>query len=326
MAMMEAEDLPQYKDIPPLAGLPHGYAWGLWDRNGERDQLGSLNMLTPTKVLAAKEEIQRGISVSLNWPLENIRDPGHNRNPIEHRFLDLKPHLVGHDDEITINTQTSSQWDGLRHWAFQGNGLYYNGLTHEEISGSNRNNRNGMQEWLKRGGVVGRGVLIDYASWAEKNDIHYSPASKHTITEKDLDEVARDQILEFRPGDILLLRTGWIKWYNEASPEERIEGCKVHHNYCGLEGTESSIEWLWNHRFAALVGDNMAFEAWPAEMPYRIHDTALGLWGTPIGELWDMEALARACKEQNRWSFFLTSAPLNIDGGVASPPNALAIF
>jgi hypothetical protein len=65
MAIREAEDLPSYEDIPPVKGMPHGCAWGLWDRNGEKDQLGSLNMLTPAKVLAAKQEIKVGVSVSL---------------------------------------------------------------------------------------------------------------------------------------------------------------------------------------------------------------------------------------------------------------------
>ncbi|KAH0836939.1 hypothetical protein FOPE_04729 [Fonsecaea pedrosoi] len=324
--VLEAEDLPSYKDIPPVPGMPHGCAWGLFDKDGVKDELGTLNLLTPKKVLRAKEEIQAGVSVSLNWPLENIRNPGHNRNPIIHKFLDLKPALVGHDDEITINTQTSSQWDGLRHWAFQETQQYYNGLTHEEISGPNPNSRNGIQEWLKRGGVTGRGILLDYVAWAEHKGIKYRADSKHKITEKDLDEIAKWQGSEFLPGDILFVRTGWIKWYNEATDEERVQGCKVNHNYIGVEGTASSIEWLWNHHFAALVGDNMAFEAWPAEMPYRIHDTALGLWGTPLGELWDLEALAAECKKQKRWTFFVTSAPLNIEGGVASPPNALAVL
>ncbi len=57
-----------------------------------------------------------------------------------------------------------------------------------------------------------------------------------------------------------------------------------------------------------------------------IHDWALALLGIPIGELWDLEALAAECKKQNKWTFFLTSAPLNVDGGIASPPNAIAIL
>ncbi|KAF7554734.1 hypothetical protein G7Z17_g2713 [Cylindrodendrum hubeiense] len=203
------------------------------------------------------------------WALERIEDPGHNRAPIVHNFIDLKPNLVGHDDEIYINTQTSSQWDGLRHWAHQSTEKYYNNLTHEEISGPNPNLRNGIQEWLHRGGVVGRGVLLDYYSWAQNNGIKFSAASKHCISYEDLENIAKEQNVELRVGDILMVRTGWIKWYNEATPEERVQGCKVNHNYVGVEGTKESIEWLWNHHFSALVGDNIAFEAWPADGPYR---------------------------------------------------------
>jgi len=47
--------------------------------------------------------------------------------------------------------------------------------------------------------------------------------------------------------------------------------------------------------------------------------------GIPIGELWDLEALASDCAGDGVYEFMLTSAPLNIPGGVGSPPNALAI-
>ncbi len=57
-----------------------------------------------------------------------------------------------------------------------------------------------------------------------------------------------------------------------------------------------------------------------------IHDHALAFWGMPIGELWDLEALADMCEKEKRWTFFLASAPLNVPGGIASPPNALAVF
>jgi len=46
----------------------------------------------------------------------------------------------------------------------------------------------------------------------------------------------------------------------------------------------------------------------------------------PIGEIFDLEGLARTCAELKRYSFFLTSMPLNMPGGVSSPPNAMAIF
>lgn len=59
---------------------------------------------------------------------------------------------------------------------------------------------------------------------------------------------------------------------------------------------------------------------------YRMHETLLSGFGMPIGELFDLERLARACAEHSRWTFFVTSQPLNVVGGVASPPNAIAVF
>jgi len=116
--------------------VPHGCAWGLWDQNGQRDHCGTLNLLTPENTLEAKKEIQTGISVVLNWPLHNIAHPGFQRREPEHKIINLKsllPTITGHDDEIHINTQSGSQWDGFKHWGHQTTGLYYNGLKDEDV-------------------------------------------------------------------------------------------------------------------------------------------------------------------------------------------------
>ena len=34
----------------------------------------------------------------------------------------------------------------------------------------------------------------------------------------------------------------------------------------------------------------------------------------PLGEMVDLERLAQTCKEKNRWTFFVTSAPANVSG------------
>ena len=57
-----------------------------------------------------------------------------------------------------------------------------------------------------------------------------------------------------------------------------------------------------------------------------LHDRLISMFGMPIGEMWDLEELAAECERQKRWSFFLTSSPLNVTGGIASPPNAIAVF
>jgi hypothetical protein len=56
-----------------------------------------------------------------------------------------------------------------------------------------------------------------------------------------------------------------------------------------------------------------------------LHYHMLSFFGMPIGEMWDLEKLAADCADDGRYEFFFTSAPLNIPGGVGSPPNALAI-
>lgn len=48
-----------------------------------------------------------------------------------------------------------------------------------------------------------------------------------------------------------------------------------------------------------------------------MHEVLLAGWGCPIGELFDLEKLAAECRRQKRWSFFVSSEPCNVPGGVA---------
>lgn len=57
-----------------------------------------------------------------------------------------------------------------------------------------------------------------------------------------------------------------------------------------------------------------------------LHPIILSGWGTPIGELFDLDGLAKECEAHGRWTFFLSSSPLNYTGVVGSPPNIMAIF
>ena len=57
-----------------------------------------------------------------------------------------------------------------------------------------------------------------------------------------------------------------------------------------------------------------------------LHQYFLSLFGCNIGELWDLKALSEQCRKAKRYTFLLTSIPLNVPGAIGSPPNALAIF
>lgn len=60
-----ARQVPKFDDLPPVKGMPQGCAWGVFDKDGKKDVLGTLNLLTPDVVKAAAAEVRQGISVSL---------------------------------------------------------------------------------------------------------------------------------------------------------------------------------------------------------------------------------------------------------------------
>lgn len=71
---------------------------------------------------------------------------------------------------------------------------------------------------------------------------------------------------------------------------------------------------------------NMGF-CWLTQNEYSVlHSYLVSMMGMPIGELWDLKALSEYCAMVKKYSFLLTSIPLNVPGSIASPPNAIAIF
>lgn len=112
-------------------------------------------------------------------------------------------------------------------------------------------------------------MLLDYCSYAERHGIKYNAMSRHCIKVSDLEAIAKEENVSFQPGDLLIVRSGWIKWYNEHDKEDRIKYIQKGTEYMGVEGSEESVEWLWNHHFCAVAGDAIGFEAWPPQLPRR---------------------------------------------------------
>ncbi len=134
-----------------------------------------------------------------------------------------------------------------------------------------------------------------------------------------------------RKGDILLIRMGLTsEWTDKFSPADKKAYSELTTpQHAGVEPTLAVLEWLWDSGFAAVGGDMISWEVYPTEYDkgdVSLHEYLLAGWGMPIGEIFDLEALARVCRELGRWSFFFMSMPLNMPGGVSSPPNAMAIF
>jgi len=125
-----------------------------------------------------------------------------------------------------------------------------------------------------------------------------------------------------------MVRSGYVRQHDRATASQRKSGTCDNSQAIGVKADEEMVHWLYDQHFAAHVGDTVAFEAWPP-VPgndFVLHEWSLVWWGAPLGEMWNLEALAAECERHGRWTFFVTSAPLNVIGGIGSPPGAIAIF
>jgi len=113
-------------------------------------------------------------------------------------------------------------------------------------------------------GIVGRGILLDYASWlsSQSPPISYDPFQRHSIPLAHLQAVAEAQGTEIKFGDILIIRSGYIAAQNQKSGEELSALKEVNPpSFGGVEQTEEVLRWIWE-RFAAVAGDQPSFECW----------------------------------------------------------------
>ena len=314
--------LPSYDELPVRAGAPAGAAWGVF---GDDDEVGTINLLTPERVVAATSSIRTGKVFALNLPI-NIPDPPLFTRGKHTHTVKIFPNAEFVLDDFLDNfyPQASSQWDALAHVKHPIHGAY-NGIPDNQMTG-----RGGMRlgiDNLARRGIAGRGVLADVGRYHERVGKSIDFTTAKSIPLEDVQAALEDEGVELRAGDILLVRIGWTKFYLSASDEIKAELAKET-VVPGIEGSERTARWLWNNHLAAVASDSPALEALPkpaGEEAEFLHFHMLAFFGMPIGEMWNLEGLADDCAADGDYDFFLTSAPLNIPGGVGSPPNALAI-
>lgn len=168
--------------------------------------------------------------------------------------------------------------------------------------------------WVENGGIVGRGVLLDYARWAEDQQKSYDCFSAHAITVDDLEKIIASQNVTINEGDIIFIRSGWGKEFLKLSEAQLKElADKASPPAIGMESSRNTLKWLWDNKVSAVAGDMPSFEAWPCQnQEYWLHEWLLAGWGMPIGELFNLEELSRACESNKRWSFFFSSVPIYV--------------
>jgi kynurenine formamidase len=327
--MPDARDgLPLFAELPVRAGAPPGSSWGVF---GDDDEIGAFNFITPNRVVAAASLIKTGRMFPMNWSLLLPSPPLFGRRALKQGIGAWPDRMVTDDVLHNFYPQVSSQWDALRHAGHRQYG-FYNGVSIEEAS-QRYGGKLAIDKWARRG-IAARGVLLDVAGHRDRTGRPIDGLKPFAITPDVMLETAMAEQVTIQPGDILLVRTGWMAAYLQMSQEQRDELAEAsqhgsgrgHFGHPGPAGVEMP-PFLWDNRVAAVAADSPAFENSPAaaETGISMHGAMIGLLGIAIGEMWFLEDLARDCAEDGVYEFFLTSAPLNMPGGSGSPPNAIAI-
>ena len=134
-------------------------------------------------------------------------------------------------------------------------------VTQDDIYGTPNSTVNGIDGWSTKA-IAGRGILIDYASWAaeQNEDTPYKAMQSHAVTVSDIKAIMAAKNIQPRRGDILILRTGYVEAYKslDASGKEGIK--TANHAFPGLKQGEEMMRWLWEQQFSALAADNPALE------------------------------------------------------------------
>lgn len=321
--------LPRYKDLPIDPSKPPRSAWGVF---GDKDQIGTINLLTPERVRHAATLVRTGKLFSLNWDLEKPSPPILGRAALQHHLFDLTPGTDdsqwGTDDYYDqYYTQSSTQWDALSHMPHPEYG-YYNGVSRSDITGQ-PGSKNGIDNWGRRG-IAGRFVLADVARFLAAAGKPIDASKRVVITAGDVQAALDAQGTRLEGGDVLLIRMGWIEWYENAAQETRVAISKLGGPELqgpGLSADESTLEWLWDNQVAVAASDVPTLEA----MPYTptvegfLHFRIIPLLGMAVGEMFALDALAADCAQDGVYEGLFTAAPFNKVGGSGSPGNALAI-
>lgn len=293
--------------------------WGRW---GADDERGTLNFVTPDKVVAAAKLVRTGKVFALAIPFDQ-RGPqrGSGRfNPVHSMSFDggddLKlPHGIGFsDDTVYMPLQSATQWDALSH-AFD-RGRMYNDRSAAEVTsfGARFNSIDKVRD-----AFAGRGVLLDLPRF--KKVTHLEPG--YAITEDDLQDCIEFQAetSQIYSGDFVLVRTGQMSY------------CKQHGwgDYAGGDAlglSFSTADWLYRNELAAIATDTWGFEVRPNELAdsfQPLHQIVLPNMGLHIGEIFDLDALAEDCARTAVYEFLFVAPPLPISGAVGSPINPYAI-
>ncbi len=301
-----------------------GYARSLsnWGRWGVDDERGTVNLITPETTVRAAALVADGSTVSCAWPITTDAAPDVSRTPIhlmigtgEGYSLDSDPgEEQGSGDFIGLayHGYTVTHVDAPAHVFMSGR--MYNGRPSSKVNSAQGATAGSIE--LIADGVVARCVLLDIprlrsVDWMEPGE---------AIFTDELEQAEAAQNVRVDEGDVLLVRTGGLRYRNEVEPRPVSDGKPGLHAEC--------LPWL-HERGIAMLGSDAIQDVQPSGYPrfaqpiHRIGIVHMGLW---LIDNCNLEGVSSACAKRSRWEFLICIAPLRVRYGTGSPVNPIAVF
>jgi kynurenine formamidase len=290
--------------------------WGRW---GDDDQRGTVNLVTPEKIVEAAGLVRLGLPVSLARPFP-VAPAANNPNPAEHylRRRERGEHGEGSVTDyagVNCHGKATTHLDALCHvWNHDG---MWNGRSADDVVTGDGVTFGDIEQFAD--GITTRGVLLDVPAYRDVSYVEW----EEQITGAELDAVARAGGIDVRPGDALVIHGGREAW-DRAHP--RPWGAPDPDGVYRLPGLHAScLDYFHDTDCSLIVWDMM--DAVPNEygVPHCTHAAIFAL-GLPLLDNALIEPLTQVCRRENRTDFLLTVAPLRIVGGTGSPVNPIALL
>ena len=339
LAVADAQQPPGFSLDDKLANEPAPWTmpgkWGArgnWGRWGEQDKRGMLNFITPDLIVKAAALVKQGKVYALGEEMHSDlpraitpsragvqiiqENDGYDRVTQPGQF-DPKRNQ-GAASFTIMHNHVGTHLDTFAH-IYRENALY-NNMPPPKPFGTVHGDAASVKF------IVARGVLLDVAKYKNVDPL----PGNYWITLEDLQNTAKSQI---RKGDVLLIRTGWRKTWDQPGPDGRVD--LAHRQYLQPQPGvgPDSLKFLNDMEIVAIGADTAAVE-WNFPFAPNYTRKAFGgfqglplhvdfIWnrGAYIIEIMNLDELAK----DQAYEFLFLVAPLLLRGGIGVPVNPIAI-
>jgi kynurenine formamidase len=278
---------------------------------GASDERGSANHMTPALVLNAARLIRTGEVIEIGHVLRAGMPIQATRRFDLHTkrtFMNPQSNQRGSNEEVVTTElgQVGTQFDGFAHQS-HGDSLY-NCFKISETSTRTGFTKLGIE---KVGTLMTRGVLIDVAGLKGVDTL----PDTYEITVQDLQQALQKHNLTLRPGDAVIINTGWGRLWEKDNARymKSAPGIGV-----------AAAEWLVKQDPMLVGADNGPVEVSPnpdSQISAPVHQIMLVVNGIHLLENLKLDELA--AKGAHEFAFVMQ--PLKIQGGTGSTVAPVAI-